>query len=147
MYAEYGRLLWRALLVTAGGRAEIAEDATAEAFTRLLTYRAGVHDPQAWLFRTGSRLVIEELRRQQRLVPAADWATPDRSESPFSPELSAALALLAPEQRLVLFLIHYADLPLREVARLTGSTLAAVKVRAHRGRKALRTLLEEGTHA
>jgi RNA polymerase sigma-70 factor (ECF subfamily) len=147
LYAEYGRLLWRALLVTAGGRVEVAEDATAEAFARFLVHRTNVRDPQAWLFRTGSRLVIDELRRLQRLDPAVSQAARDSTAGLLSSELSAALATLAPEQRLALFLVYYADLPLRDVARLTGSTVSATKVRVHRGRRALRSLLEEGTHA
>jgi RNA polymerase sigma-70 factor (ECF subfamily) len=142
----HGRLLWRALLVTAGGRLEIAEDATAEAFARLMVHRASVRDPQAWLFRTGARLVIEELRRERRLTQTVDRPGPERRGSPLSSELSSALAILAPDQRLALYLSYYADLPHRDIARLTGSTVAAVKVRLHRGRKTLRSLLEE-THA
>ena len=44
---------------------------------------------------------------------------------------------------MVVFLTYQADMPLGEVAHLTGSSVAAVKVRLHRARKALRILLEE----
>jgi DNA-directed RNA polymerase specialized sigma24 family protein len=41
------------------------------------------------------------------------------------------------------FLYYFADLPVNEVARLSGSTSATVKVRLHRARRALKTLLED----
>ena len=57
------------------------------------------------------------------------------------PELVAALMGLSPDQRAAVFLHHVADMPIREVARLTGSPVATVKVRLHRARRALRASL------
>jgi RNA polymerase sigma-70 factor (ECF subfamily) len=135
--------LWRALLVVAGGRGDLAEEATAEAFTRLLTARRPVREPRAWLYRTGFRIVVDELRREQRhgLAPADHPAVPHQEW--LSSELLEALRALTPAQRLTVFLVHYSDLPLAEVARRTGSSVPAVKVRLHRARKALRIALEE----
>jgi RNA polymerase sigma-70 factor (ECF subfamily) len=130
--------------VVAGGRRDLAEEATAEAFTRLLGNGRPVRDPRAWLYRTGFRIVVDELQREQRrgavlVLPSDGPPEHDR----LSPELSEALLKLTPIQRLTVFLAYHADLPLAEVARRTGSSVPAVKVRLHRARKALRIVLEE----
>ena len=53
------------------------------------------------------------------------------------PELVEALRGLSDRQRVVVFLHYQADLPIAEVAHLTGTTVTAVKVRLHRARRAL----------
>ena len=68
VYAAYGGELWRALLVVAGGRGDLAREATAEAFARLVANVGSVSEPRGWLYRTGYRVVIDELRREQRRV-------------------------------------------------------------------------------
>ncbi len=135
--------LWRALLVVAGGRGDLAEEATAEAFSRLLASRRHVREPRAWLYRTGFRIVVSELRRERRAGTGSETAAADTGASELSAELTEALRSLSASQRMAVFLTYEADMPLSEVARLTGSSVAAVKVRLHRARKALRTLLEE----
>ena len=49
------------------------------------------------------------------------------------------MSRLTPEQRLATFLAFRMDLPLTEVARLTGTSVAGVKMRLMRARRA-------GTH-
>ena len=67
LFNSHAGELWRTLLVVAGGRGDLAEEATAEAFSRLLASRRHVREPRAWLYRTGFRIVTEELRRERRL--------------------------------------------------------------------------------
>ena len=59
-----------------------------------------------------------------------------------SGSLIAALRMLSPKQRGSLVLHHYAGYPVRDVARILGSTSAAVRVHLSRGRRRLRALLE-----
>jgi len=59
-----------------------------------------------------------------------------------SDELTSALRLLSPSQRAAVFLHYHADLPVSEVAALTGSSVPAVKVQLHRARRALRATLD-----
>ncbi len=143
LFNSHAGELWRTLLVVAGGRGDLAEEATAEAFSRLLASRRHVREPRAWLYRTGFRIVTEELRRERRSRAGSETAAGDPGASELSPELTEALRSLSANQRLVVFLTYQADMPLSEVARLTGSSVAAVKVRLHRARKVLRILLEE----
>lgn len=144
LYAAYGGELWRGLLVVSGGRADVAKEATAEAFARLVANADSVREPRGWLYRTGYRAVVDQLRREARVShDLPDQAVPDVPSS-FSPELSEALARLSPAQRLVVFLTYHAGMSLREVAEATGSPVATVKVRLHRARRALRVELEAG---
>jgi RNA polymerase sigma-70 factor, ECF subfamily len=140
-FQSHGAQVWRAVLAMSAGRAEVADEATAEAFARLYAYRAGVRDPVAWVFRTAFGLAATELRRQGTIAdsPPGEVAWVDRSV--LRPELVAALMGLSPDQRAAVFLHHVADMPIREVARLTGSPVATVKVRLHRARRALRASL------
>ena len=57
------------------------------------------------------------------------------------------LRQLPADQRLVVFLFYYADLPLSEIAMLTGSTAVAVRIRLHRARRQLRAMIEEASRA
>jgi RNA polymerase sigma-70 factor, ECF subfamily len=135
------------MLVAAAGRRDMADEVTAEAFARLLANHESVREPQAWLFRTGYRLLTDEYRRQRRLADARPEPTAEMAEE-LDQELIGALATLAPKVRLCVFLHYYADLPVGEIAHLTGSTRTAVKVRLHRARAQLRLALTDvgGVH-
>jgi RNA polymerase sigma factor (sigma-70 family) len=148
LYRAYGGELWRALLVVAGGRGEVAGEATAEAFARLVASAESVREPRAWLYRTGYRLVLDELRRERRIGgPLPDVAAASAVSGVFSAELSEALERLSPPQRLVVFLTYEIGMSVREVSEMTGSPVATVKVRLHRARKALRVTLAESEEA
>ena len=101
--ADVGEL-WRALLVVAGGRADLAEEATAEAYSRLLASRRHVREPRAWLYRTGLRIVVTELRRERRSGAGLETAVADPGASELSPELTEALRSLSANQRMAVFL-------------------------------------------
>jgi RNA polymerase sigma-70 factor, ECF subfamily len=141
VFRSHGGQVWRAVLAMTAGRREIADEATSEAFVRLLDYRDGVRDPVAWVFRTAFRLAAAELRRER----ASDQEMEEGSAlyAPGLPsDLVAALRRLSPDQRVAVFLHYYADLPVSEVARLSGSSSATVKVRLHRARRSLRAMLD-----
>jgi RNA polymerase sigma factor (sigma-70 family) len=59
-------------------------------------------------------------------------------------DLGAALRQISPGQRAAIFLHYEADQPVREVARLMGTSSAAVRVHLLRGRRRLAELLREG---
>ena len=71
-------------------------------------------------------------------------APPERAffEDDLSPELSGALASLAPGQRQAVELLHVQGLSVAEAAQRVGISQSALKVRAHRGYRALRVWLE-----
>jgi RNA polymerase sigma-70 factor (ECF subfamily) len=144
VFRSHSGQVWRAVLAVTAGRREIADEATAEAFARLFAGCERVDDPVGWVFRTAFRLAVGESRKERRVGygDVASIAGPEGSV--YSAEMTRALRGLSPEQRLVVFLHYFADDSVGEIARLTGSSVATVKVRLHRARKSLRVALEEG---
>jgi RNA polymerase sigma-70 factor (ECF subfamily) len=141
VFRSHGGQVWRAVLVMSAGRREIADEATAEAFTRLFDYREGVRDPAAWVFRAAFRLAAADLRREHATDhELPELAAPDDAALPS--DLTRALRRLSPDQRVAVFLRYYADLPVNEVARLCGSSSATIRVRLHRARRALEAMLD-----
>jgi RNA polymerase sigma-70 factor (ECF subfamily) len=72
---------------------------------------------------------------------AADAPEPDPSRRPLSPELANALESLPEAQREAVELLHVKQLSVAEAAERVGVSPGALKVRAHRGYKALRARL------
>jgi len=71
----------------------------------------------------------------------ADLREPARGDAPLSARMERALAELPPAQREAVELIHVRELSVLEAATRAGVSVSALKVRAHRGYKALRILL------
>jgi RNA polymerase sigma-70 factor, ECF subfamily len=137
LYREIGPQLWRAVLAYAGGRREVADDAVGEAFARAIERDRSIGRPFPWLYRTAFRIAAAELRREGTATDTADV----HLDAPASGDLFRAMRRLSPSQRAAVFLHYQADLPVREVARLMGTSSAAVKVHLHRGRNRLREIL------
>ena len=142
VYRSHGGLVWRACLTMAAGNRDVADEATAEAFARLLAHAEGVREPVAWVCRTAFRITAKDLARRRTVVAGgmSDRAAPERSLLPS--HLTTALARLSPSQRVAVFLRYFADLPVDEIAALTGSPIATVRVRLHRARRSLRESFE-----
>ena len=132
--------VYRTMLAFTGGRADVAEEATAEAFARALARREELRDPVAWIYRAAFRIATDEIRRDRRRDAGAiaDLAPDPSSEVG---DLIAALRLLSPNQRAAIVLRHVADLEMDEVARRMGTATPTVRVHLHRGRARLRQLL------
>ena len=71
----------------------------------------------------------------------ADPREPSRADAPLSARMARALAELPPAHREAVELIHVRELSVAEAAAHAGVSVSALKVRAHRGYKALRKLL------
>jgi len=138
LYRTVGPALWRAIYAYSGGQRGIADDAVAEAFARAIQHDAQIRQPHSWLYRTAFRIAAAELRRGRRHTEFEERAYEEPGEAA---EVMAALRKLRPTQRAAVYLHYRADLPIREVARLMGTSVAVVKVHLHRGRKHLRELL------
>jgi RNA polymerase sigma-70 factor (ECF subfamily) len=144
----FARLVGQLSLVT-GDRHE-AEDAVQEAFARASTRwsRLRHYDvPEAWVRRVAFNLAVSGIRHRRRGLAALLRLGPP----PSVPEvdvadvaLSEALTTLPLGQRQALVLHYLVGLPVQEVAVTLGVPLGTVKVRLHRGRRALAALLGEG---
>src|SRR5436190_19301451 len=111
LFRREGDGVYRTLYAFTGGRADVAEEATAEAFARAVAQREALRDPLAWIYRVAFRVAIDELRRDRRRgSPVEEPSAP--------PELlgvTDALRKLSPNQRAAIVLRHVLDLDVDEV--------------------------------
>ena len=131
--------VYRTLFAFTGGRADIAEEATAEAFARALAQGEPLRDPLAWIYRVAFRVAIDEVRRERRRAPEAEALV----APPELVGLIGALRRLTPNQRAAVVLRHVGDLDVDEVAKRIGCSRATVRVHLYRARSRLRELLAE----
>jgi RNA polymerase sigma factor (sigma-70 family) len=91
--------------------------------------------------RAQARRALREvsLEAEPGFEPAA--APEPARDEPIGPEMAQALAALPATQRTAVELIHVEELSVEAAAALVGVSPGALKVRAHRGYKALRALL------
>ncbi len=140
---------------------DVAQEAFLKAFQALGSWRGEV-PIERWLARIAVNACYDQLRRQRRgrEIAASQLADDlpefwDRLTAPAATDeddfwrrqdarvaAEKALALISPAERLVLTLMVLEELSVREVAQLTGWSVANVKVRAFRARRRLRRLLD-----
>jgi len=105
-----------------------------------------------WAFAIARRLMIDSFRRGQREVLEADQTRDERpaldppadalvEAQELATRLQRELARLPETQRAAFELVKQEGLSLAEAAQVLGTTVAAVKLRAHRAYEALRAVL------
>ena len=140
LYRERGDRMWRAVLAFAGDP-EVASDAVAEAFAQVLRRGGGVRDPERWVWRAAFRIASGELK-DRRKRPVSETMGTYEMEEP-ARDLVVALGAISDRQRRAVVLHDAAGYPAKEVARIVGSTEAAVRVHLMRARRRLRELLKD----
>lgn len=140
VWREISPQLWRSIYAYSGGSREVTDDAVVEAFARAMEQDAGIRDPKAYIFRIAFRVAAADMKFRSRHVEQLDEAAVDE---PRVGVLVDALRHLSPSQRAAVYLHYEADLPVRQVASLMGTSPAAVKVHLMRGRRRLAVLLRE----
>lgn len=115
-------------------------------FLKLLTSETDFQSPEhekAWLLRATLNACKDELRAfRRRLAPLEDTERAPAPEIPASPVLDAVMTL-PPKYRAVLYLFYYEGYAIREIAGLLGRSETAVAAQLSRGRKKLKSLLDE----
>jgi len=141
--------------------ADIAQEVWLKAFSKLGSFRAEAPF-EHWLMRLTVRTCYDFLRGHQRnressfselSEPETDWlerfvADPgSAAEDADAAKLLVARVLekLPPPARLVITLLEIEDRSVKEIAELTGWSVALVKVRAFRARRQMRKILEKMT--
>lgn len=138
-------------LATITGSRESARDAVQEAFARALQNRRRLRRKESlapWVWTIALRVALDSRSRQRSddddYEHAAALPQPGRD-----PELTAAIRLLPPRRRLIVFLRYFADFSYSEIAEaceVSEGTVAATLAQAH---DALRSVLSadvEGAH-
>jgi RNA polymerase sigma factor (sigma-70 family) len=123
-----------------------AEDVTQDAFVQLYVHWRKVsryESPEGWVHRVAIRLATKTARRD-RLREMLSVGSRSSSDPDHSAELDLhrALGQLTPQQRAVVALYYFDDLPVAEAAQRTGWSVPAVKVALHRARRTLAGLLQ-----
>ena len=161
LYALVAPRLYGYLVKMARQRA-LADDLLQQTFLKVHRARGAYvrgADPIPWIYAIAHRTFLDEARKQTRAhVRVADgdelpetWAdlqgeTAERRDEPRAdPELVKttldALASLPTQQREAVVLTKLDGKSVAEAAEIAGTTVGAMKVRAHRGYEALRKLL------
>jgi len=128
---------------------EVLNDTMLVVWNRATTFN-GMSKVSTWVFSIAYRTALKALRAHDEPVEEPD---DDRRASPGpGPEqhrsaeearaaLARALDSLSHEQRSVLVLTYFHDLPYAEIAVIVGCPVDTVKTRAFHGRRRLRALL------
>lgn len=140
LYRKRAPRMWRALTAYTGSR-DVAQDAVAEAFAQALARGDGIRSPERWIWKAAYRIAAGELKRRGVFTELVVDESVTMDEPSW--EILAALVRLSPMQRSSVVLHYYAGYPASDIARITGSTSAAVWVHLSRGRRHLARLLEE----
>jgi RNA polymerase sigma-70 factor (ECF subfamily) len=144
---EFGRYATAML-----GDADAAADAMQEAFIRAYDNLADCRDPdrfRAWFFRIlGNQCRTALVRRKDQAdldryeLPARDRTDAAVERSELRGRLAAALDRLTDEQREAFMMKHVDGRSYEEMSELLGVGVDALKMRVHRARDTLRSLLE-----
>jgi RNA polymerase sigma factor (sigma-70 family) len=140
-------------LVTQGAENADAEDAVAETFVALMRVRdwSNIRDPRAYLYRAALNTLYHFRSGRQELFRESLSYDPmfelrDRGVDPptnvHAKEILRAIRLLPPRQQTVMAL-SVDGYSCAEIAELLGLNENAVRQNLHRGRRTLRTLLDD----
>lgn len=154
---RYGDALHAHALRMVGGQ-DLAADLVQQALVTGYRKLASCRDPErvgAWLFRIVANLCRDHVR-SPRAREVSLGSVPEVAEGRGGPEeetaraelrraLDRALARLTPEQREAFVLKEVEGRSYEEIAAVLDLSVAALKMRVHRAREALRGLLEEWT--
>jgi RNA polymerase sigma-70 factor (ECF subfamily) len=131
------------------GSAATAEDVVQDCFLALWR-NPGTYEPargalRPFLLGMARNLMLKRWRGERPYDALEDDASVcapiDLESGERANSVARAIQALPPLQREAVILAEYEELPLEEIARATGSELAAVKSRLHRARQNLRRTL------
>jgi RNA polymerase sigma-70 factor (ECF subfamily) len=126
---------------------DVAQETFLLAWRKLPTFRAQAPF-EHWLTRICLNCCYARLRRREpraEPLPLAETLGTPSADPTARVEVERLLARLSPADRFVLLLLDGEGWSVAEVAERLGWTQVNVKVRAHRARRRLRRVLEEGS--
>ncbi len=147
LYGQYADMVYRIAFVRTLNASD-AEDILQDVFCRYIRSNTAFADEghcRAWLIRAAincsSSLLTSAWRRHTVSGDSSAENVTCRMER--DTEVYHAVMQLPEKQRVAVHLFYYEDYSVDKIARLTGSTVSAVKSRLHRAREELRCLLKE----
>lgn len=136
--------LWRSVFAWSADR-EIASDAVAEAFAQATRRGDAVDDVGRWVWRSAFRIAAGLLKdRRGQLGSSALPDAADRATIPADAvALIDALDRVTPADRQLVVLAVVGGWPAADIAELLEASAGTVRVRLHRAKARLRTILED----
>lgn len=135
----------RALAHSVVGNASDAEDIAQETLLTVVRQRRSIdvaRNPRAWMLQIALNKARDFLRRKkvrsEPFVPASP-ATPEADVE----RVRLVFRELPPRYRMILHLAYYEEMAYQEIADVTGLSLGAVKMAILRGRRWMRSRLDE----
>ncbi|MDR0787672.1 MAG: sigma-70 family RNA polymerase sigma factor [Gemmatimonadota bacterium] len=146
---------------------ELAEDLAQETFVKVFNH-LDRYNPKfkfsSWVFKIGSNLAIDTLRKRQLRTISLDGSRKATSEDEIAAsritvasgdenpeeqllarelgeELERAIGMLRPEYQTAILLRHVEGRPYEEIAGIMGMPLGTIKTHLHRARNELKQLL------
>lgn len=141
----------RALARDASAADDLVQDCVERALSRLALFRAGTN-MRSWLFTIMHNVHVNTVRRRFRapdtepLVPgheARHAQEPPQPAAIAARDFAGALGKLSDDHRQILLLVGLEDMSYRETAAVLGVPVGTVMSRLARGRRRLRSLMEE----
>jgi RNA polymerase sigma-70 factor (ECF subfamily) len=124
VYRQHGTKLWRAVFAYAQDR-HVTDDAVAEAFAQALRRGSAIRSPEKWVWKAAFRIAAGQLQERRKSMPLLSAGSVRNPEPAW--ELLSALRELPHRQRACVVLHYYGGYTTAEIARMTGSTSAAVR--------------------
>jgi DNA-directed RNA polymerase specialized sigma24 family protein len=138
-YRTFGDEVWRAIFAYAGGRRDIADEATSEAFAQAGRRLSRIRRLRPWLFTAAFKIAAGLLERK----PDMPLPTPEGRIADQDVELMDLTTHLTLAQRKAFVLRDVLGYTTAEASRLIGSSDVSVRVHLHAARRRLRAMLEE----
>ncbi len=130
------------------GDSELADDIAQESYIKAYLSCDGLENPKkfkAWIFRIGYNTFINHKRSEKKFADyeeAANIVSEDESDSRYCyQDLYMALNGLSNMERTSILLFYKEEYSIKEIAKIVGTSIDAVKQHLSRGRKHLRNLL------
>ncbi len=154
LYAQYDKRVLAYCTYVTGDRDQandVFQEVFVKAFLSLHTLRDS--DKAAnWLFRIARNECLNAIkvskrneRRSVEIDDAVESSIPATAAIGYNDDMEhvrKALTMISSEQREALLLAEFEGFSLKEIAEMTGASLSNVKVRIHRAKQKLQTILQ-----
>jgi RNA polymerase sigma factor (sigma-70 family) len=148
LYKQYHPMVRQICLGYVKGDEEVAKDVTQEIFISIWNALPGFQGRSSyktWIYRITVNTCLSHLRKNNKIVsiPLPDASNASVTESNSTDLLMQAIGQLAEVDRLVIMMV-LDDLTYEEISEVMGVSEGNLRVRIHRIKKRLKTIMENG---